>query len=113
MIIDLRGIWWEIKAIPAASPELDGNCGMCYYCSRQIFVDNNLAFSKFIETIYHELTHAMLDNTTFNTLMKEMPMYESFVDLMSREIAVVCNDSELSKKIIKFAEKECLTYGKY
>lgn len=79
---------WFVNQAATISSTLDGAYGITNYKTREIMLSAELCRDVKEDTYYHELAHALLEETTFNTVISEnMGMYyESFVQALGNQI---------------------------
>ena len=77
---------WYINYVESNSDVLGGDYGVCCYKTNTIYVDNGLSDDNIKETLYHELTHALLSSTGFNDILIDnlSDYYEVFVDQLAK-----------------------------
>lgn len=57
----LGGRTWEIKFVRRGHPKLSKHWGMCYRFDREIYVRYDLSEKNFLDTLVHEMEHALSD----------------------------------------------------
>lgn len=92
---------WQIKLVNADSPILSGCMGICVYAENIIYLNKDLPEDAFRETVLHELTHALLAESSFNHKCKEhfQDYYEIFVDCLSKTIDDVVDFTLIEKEL--------------
>lgn len=102
MAIKINRHDWSVQLAPQFHEMVQGNLGMCHYDKRSIFVSKDIEHKDMlVDTIYHELSHALLEETTFNTQITNTlgDYYENFIDLMGQCLRDLCENGEVDKKI--------------
>lgn len=81
MKIKIRNIDWEVKLSDTQGAVLEGNLGMCVYMQNEMHIAKNSKPDTRVETLYHELVHALLSESHYNMILKDAlgDKYELFV----------------------------------
>lgn len=78
--------------------------GMTYYEDLKILLDKELPKDLRIQTFYHELAHAICDQTSFNNLLLsklDEDYYEIFIDNLGKVLYNLFHKNDM-KKLEKF-----------
>lgn len=80
--IKIKDNHWEIRLASRTSHELAGNLGMCCYDVDEIYIADHLKPDSRAQTLYHELSHAILSESDYNDLIRDGlgDNYERFVN---------------------------------
>jgi len=103
MKIKIRNTNWEVVKSDTQGSVLEGNLGMCVYMSNEIHIAKNAKKDTRVETLYHELSHAILAESHYNVIIKESlgDKYELFVSNLGDIIQNINweNVKKIAKKI--------------
>ena len=95
---------WAVTCTPRNNKDLDGDDGCCDFSSKIIYIADDLSQQRCFYTLLHELTHALLDESSFENDICGLlgKNYERFVDLFSSNLdCLVYNDL---KKLLRFED---------
>ena len=95
---------WKILFVDKKDRELEGDYGCCDYNKKAIFIDNSLNAEQTWFTLLHELTHAFLEEATFESDLSKLldKNYERFIELFSRNLDSLFSLEDLRKEIFCF-----------
>lgn len=93
---------WAITCTSRNNKDLDGDDGCCDFSSKVIYIANDLSQQRCFYTLLHEITHALLDESSFESDICKLlgSNYERFVDLFSSNLDCFV-DNDL-KKLLRF-----------
>nr|DAJ42500.1 MAG TPA: SprT-like family protein [Caudoviricetes sp.] len=101
MKIKLDNVSYELEMADKKSKMLgDDNRGICYYELASILINKDIPNDLKIQTFYHELAHAMLQESSFNAMIETeltTPMYEVFIDNLGRLVYNYIHKNDLKK----------------
>jgi Zn-dependent peptidase ImmA (M78 family) len=110
MKVNLGDINYKIIMTNKLDKEISGdepNRGICYYEELKILLDKDLPDDLKIQTLYHELSHAILEQTSFNSMIETEltePMYEVLIDNLGKAIASLIHNNDI-KKLESYVKK--------
>lgn len=110
MKVNLGDINYDIVMTDKLDKDLCGestNRGICYYEELRILLDKELPDDLKVQTLYHELAHAILEQTSFNSMIEDEltgPMYEVLIDNLGKSIASLVHKNDL-KKLENYVKK--------
>lgn len=84
---------WRCQLASQRSKELEGNLGIVYYPTKEIYVSQDQTEIEQKESFSHELTHALLHESGYNDKIEEAlgDYYEIFVDVFGDKLLdVLC-----------------------
>jgi hypothetical protein len=101
---------YDIKATTQSNAELgEDNRGRIWYEKLAIWVDKELPDELKLQTLYHEIAHAMCEQTSFNGMLMDKlgeHGYEIFIDNLGKVLYDI-----VKKNNMKAIEKEILEIG--
>lgn len=97
---------YNVQIVNDEHSELEDNRGLINYETLNIYINNDSLDERKVHTFYHELSHAICENTGFNDIIMDklgIDDYECFIDHMGKTLYSVIhnNDLENIEKIVK------------
>lgn len=95
-MIELNGISWYIKFVPALSeifrmPNGDFTVGVCDSDTRTIYLDENLYGSKLKKVVIHELVHASMSSYSVSLTRDQEELIADLLATYGEEIISKAN----------------------
>lgn len=93
---------WTVGFAPQKSNLLEGNLGIIYYHTKEIYVSQNQTEIEQEESFSHELVHALLQESGYNEKIEDAlgDYYENFVDALGDKLLDVLYQIEKKEKRI-------------
>lgn len=86
--VKVGGVNYGIKMVDKNDADIgEGNRGLCYYEELMIKLDKTLPKDLLAQTLYHELSHAICEQTSFNSMLEDKlgdNGYEIFIDNLGK-----------------------------
>lgn len=108
MQIKLNNVKYDIKMTDKTDKDLgDATRGIVYYEDLRILLDKNLPEDLIIQTMYHEISHAICAQTSFNDMLVDKlgeNGYEIFIDNMGKLLYDIIHNNDmktLERKALK------------
>lgn len=98
--VTLDNVTYNIDLVNKLNKDLDGNRGIIFYEELKILLDKNLPSERLIQTFYHELSHAICEQTSFNTMLEEKlgdNGYEIFIDNMGKVLYSLLHQNNIQE----------------
>lgn len=76
------------------------NRGRIWYERLEIYIDKDLPKTLKIQTVYHELAHAICEETSFNDMLMEKlgdNGYEIFIDSLGKTVMNLIHNNDLNQ----------------
>ena len=108
MKVKLDNVNYTIEMTDKTNKDLGDNTrGIVYYEDLKILLDKNLPDDLIIQTLYHEISHAMCAQTSFNDMLADKlgdNGYEIFIDNMGKLLYDIIHNNDmktLERKALK------------
>lgn len=109
MKVILNNVGYNIIPTDKTNKDLsENNRGIIYYEDLNILLDKNLPSELLIQTLYHEVCHAICEQTSFNNMLGDKlgeNGYEIFIDNLGKLLYDIIHKNDM-KKIEKELLKE-------
>lgn len=97
--VKVGGVNYSIKMVDKNDDDIsEGNRGICYYEDLLIKIDKTLPKDLLKQTMYHELSHAICEQTSFNSMLEDKlgeNGYEIFIDNMGKVLYTLFHENNL------------------
>lgn len=104
MLVNVGPVNYEVIKTDRLDEDLGDDRGIILYEDLIIKIEKEMPKDLKIETIYHELSHAICEQTSFNSIIEKKlgnAMYEVFIDNMGKALYNLTHNNDL-KKLDKF-----------
>lgn len=90
---------YNIHLVSKKDKNLGEDCrGKIYYEDLDVYLDKDLPKTRIVQTFYHEMAHAMCDETSFNNMLMDKlgdNGYEIFIDNLGKAIYSLIHTNNL------------------
>lgn len=99
--LKLSNVHYDIDLTTKRNKDLGDDCrGITRFEELKILLNQDMPKELIIQTMYHEIAHAMCEETSFNDMLMDKlgdNGYEIFVDMMGRLLYDIIHNNDMKK----------------